>query len=145
MTQFSRKQIEQIVLASLFLFYLFFVSRTPIWISTLINNYVGIVLLITMCFYLYKFTHPFLFLLGFITTLTILYKTMYGPDQIIFTYPSQQIKDEQLQAMNPVLHTLEQEMVHIMLPNSKFYATPHYFNSVQPIADTFQYSVSPAN
>lgn len=139
----SRKQIEQVILALLFLYYLLFVSHTPAWMSWLLNNYIGIVILIGMCFYLYKYTHPFLFVLGLVTSLSILYKTMYGPDRIIFNYSSQAHKDEEMKAMNPVSDTLEQEIIHIMLPNSKFFSTPEYFNSVQPHPDTLKFSVSP--
>jgi hypothetical protein len=131
----NQNKVEQMVLAILLVVYILFGTKTPQIIVQIVNSGIGVIILISFCWYLQKYNGSYLGFLGLIASIVLIYRTWtYNYPQ-----PSQQTKDIQFATYNHNPYTLEQEMVKNMLPTSEFYTSQNSIGySVQPkISNTY--------
>jgi hypothetical protein len=124
-------KVENLVFSILLVLYILFGQHTPIFIIQLINNGVGIILLVVFCGYMYLNTNIYLSILSTIASMVLIYRAM----SLGLPLFSQLNKDLQFEVLNNSKneYTLEQEMVKKMVPVSDYQT---YYNS-------FGYSFNP--
>jgi len=117
-------KVENLVFSILLVLYILFGQHTPIFIIQLINNGVGIILLMVFCGYMYLNTNMYLSILSTIASIVLIYRA-WSMGLPLF---SQFNKDLEMEILNNNLneYTLEQKMVKQMVPNSEYQT---YYNS----------------
>ena len=109
---------HQLLLSSLFLLYIVFNVRTPALLATLVDNLAGHVVIIILAIGLMLYANPVLGVLGLITAYELLKRSSVatGTHAIRNFLPSEIKKGQHFTAFNQFPVTLEEEVVHKMVP-----------------------------
>ena len=129
----------EIFLFILFVVYIVFSIPTPNFIVPLIDNPLGLGIIIITTLYLFLYTTPILGILSIFVAYELLRRSskITGQTQIIDYTPTQIKKDQYMKEMNPPTHvvSLEEEVITQMAPIGKSDPSTYIDTSYKPIAD----------
>lgn len=129
----------EIFLFILFVVYIVFSIPTPNFIVPLIDNPLGLGIIIITTLYLFLYTTPILGILSIFVAYELLRRSskITGQTQIIDYTPTQIKKDQYMKEMNPPTHvvSLEEEVITQMAPIGKSDPSTYIDTSYKPISD----------
>jgi hypothetical protein len=133
---FKKKNMGQLVLASLFVLYLIMGFDTPELLANKIDTIYGKILVIVLSLSLFSFTNPILALLGLFVAFDLIKRSAIttGTAAISKYVPSEQQKTYDINMYNEAPYTLEEEIVKTMTPSVKFEGSSST-SSFQPVLD----------
>tara|TARA_B100001093_G_C26857469_1_gene1028127 strand:+ start:809 stop:1237 length:429 start_codon:yes stop_codon:yes gene_type:complete len=111
----------EVVVFILFLLYLIMQVKTPEMLKPLINDPVGMVVIILGILYLLYYTHPILGILGIFVAYELMRRSaMKNVKHVSFAPTTERKKAKDMKKMNPPKYTtLEEKMVEKMVPMKK--------------------------
>jgi hypothetical protein len=134
---FKKKNMGEILLATLFIVYLIMGYKTPTVLANVIDTTYGKVLVVLVALMLFAYTNPILGVLGFFVAYNLIMKSeivtgTYGLNNYM---PTEQKKYTALTSYNQFPYTLEQEVVKKMAPLNKADSSGTNTYSFNPILD----------
>jgi hypothetical protein len=145
----KKLHVVDIALLVVFAVYLIFPISSPQWVVPLIDSPMGMVILFAVAVSLFVYRHPIAAILFVFVAYELLRRNHYEPPaspvvdetQYLATkipqpLPSQQEKDAQLMAMNPLQDkSLEEEVITLRAPIGKSDVPTFVQTSFSPVAD----------
>ena len=125
----------EIVVIVLFVIYLVFPIKTPSEMVPLLNNSIGMVILLLITLYLFLYTHPILGILSLLVAYELMRRSCKSKVKHVNLEENNEVnKKRAMDSYNkPVVRTLEEEMVEKMTPSND--KTDFVVSSYKPVVE----------
>jgi len=135
------KSLKSIEIGSLILFIIFiiFPFKLPFMVANMVDSSLGLIFLFIVTIYLFFHTNPILGIIFILVAYELIRRSTEstGGNHIIRDNTSQEIKDAELQQLNPVQPTtLEEEVISIMAPARNDFIKGDFTNDFVAVTDS---------
>jgi len=115
---FKKENINQLLLAILFIIYLIMGYRTPDMVANVVDTLVGKIAIFIMVIFMFMHSNPILAVLSLFVAFDLIRRAsaVTGIDALKKYLPTEEKKTSQFTAFNQYPYTLEQEVVKKMAP-----------------------------
>tara|TARA_B100000123_G_C25607582_1_gene374264 strand:+ start:131 stop:571 length:441 start_codon:yes stop_codon:yes gene_type:complete len=119
----------------IFVLYLIVQMDTPLVLANMINNPIGMLVVVIVSVYLLLNTHPILGIFSVIVAYELIRRSsLKKVKHVRFEEPSQSTKDSRMKKMNPPKsRSLEEEIVEKMTPSNK--KVDYYTSTFNPVSE----------
>jgi len=136
----------EIVALVIFIIYIIFPFRTPVFFNGIINTPIGLVIMFIVTLFLFFYTNPilgvvYIFVAYELIRRTSLVKTGASDNYMIRSSPSENQKSDEMIKMNPTRTlTLEEDIVAKMAPVQVFNNDPTINTGFKPVVEKSKYA-----
>lgn len=126
LSDFTKKLIPlEISTLVIFIIYIIFPFRTPLFLSKFINTALGLIVILLVTLYLFFYTNPILGVVYIFVAYELLRRSAIaspsGDAYLVKNTPSEEKRQQEMVKMNPPQrHTLEEDVISTMAPSQYF-------------------------
>lgn len=136
--QFKTLKTLEIGTLVLFILFIIFPFKLPLDIANIFDSSIGLVILFIVAIYLFFYTNPILGVIFILVAYEIVSRSSVttGGNYIIRDNTTQEMKDVELEKMNPVQSiTLEEELINKMAPARNEFIKGDISNDFKPVTN----------